>query len=255
MKRLLLFALSISASVLWGSATHAQPVDACQVPASEQYSLLVNGQTTDEQNRLAQVLPSSATITPCVYGNQRVIQVSTFDDEALAESWAEYLTTVEGFQTVVLSSEGLPESDGTQEPSNSAEPMQSSQATPSNFPRPTTAPSGNAPSSPSSPSANVPNSSGRPQAPAYAPAVLEPGYAVLVRYNNQPEVAAAVRAVLSSPVGLAVYEQQPYLLVAYSPDPAIAGRVLQGLSDRQFNAFIVSSQQVVVLSSSVAVPQ
>ncbi|MEO1521738.1 MAG: hypothetical protein AAFU78_13320 [Cyanobacteria bacterium J06633_2] len=233
MKRLLLSALSISTSWLWISISgvQAQPVEACQPPADDQYALLVNRQSSDDESRLEQVLPSSATITPCTFQGQNVIQVGTFADEDLAQSWAEYLTTVEEFQTIVFRRQDAP----------SPEPSQSSQQPSSGFPQPNPTPS-------------TSSSSEQTNPPAYAPAVLEPGYAVLVRYNNQPEVAAAVRAVLSSPIGLAVYEQQPYLLVAYSTDPAVAGQVLQGLSDRQFNAFIVSSQRVVVLSSSVTVP-
>ncbi|MEM9450306.1 MAG: hypothetical protein AAGA75_17465 [Cyanobacteria bacterium P01_E01_bin.6] len=230
--------LSILTGMIWISDASAQSVAECQLPETDQYSLLVDGQTPEEQRRLEQVLPSSATITPCMYRNQLVIQVSTFEDEALAQSWAEYLTDVEEFETIVARNQ-TPSSEagnstGTVPPTNGTSP---------NFPQPTTTPSSNPGSSPTS------------ATPVYAPATLEPGYAVLVRYDNRPEIAAAVQSALNAPVGLAVYEQQPYLIVAYSTDPAIAGQVLQGLSDRRFGAFIVSSQRVVVLSSSIIVPQ
>jgi hypothetical protein len=236
MKRLILSLLSISAGCFWISDVHAQVLANCQVPENNQYALLVNPQAANDQSRLEQVLPSTASITRCVYGNQEVIQVETFADAELAQSWAEYLNTVEGFQTVVLNPDGRVSAAST--PTSTPSP----QSTQADFPSPSTAAS---PATSPSPT---------PVTPAYAPAVLEPGYAVLVRYNNQPEVAAAVQSVLNSAVGLAVYEQQPYLLVAYSTDPRLAGQVLQGLSDRQFDAFIVSSQRVVVLSSTVTVP-
>ncbi len=214
----------------WAVSASAQSVPPCDPPAAGEYVLLVNSQTTDEQRRLEQVLPTGATVVPCRYLEQSVIRVGTFENEELARSWAEYLTTVEGFQTTVARppTPSPTTSNSTANPT-SASPSGSTQP---DAPRPETAP-GSAP---------------------YRPAVLGDGYAVLVRYFNRPSIAADVQAVLNASVGLAVYERQPYLLVAYSQDAAAAGQVLQGLSDRQFSTFMVNSSQVVVLTPSVLIP-
>ncbi|MEB3358683.1 MAG: hypothetical protein VKK04_18295 [Synechococcales bacterium] len=87
----------------------------------------------------------------------------------------------------------------------------------------------------------------------YNPELLGAGYAVLVDYFNQPELAAAVQQALQQSVGLVVYEQRPYLLATQTTDAAAAGRVLQTLSDRDLTAFMVDSRDVVLLTPQVAV--
>ena len=86
---------------------------------------------------------------------------------------------------------------------------------------------------------------------AYNPVRLGAGYAVLVDYGNQPEVASAVSQ-LMRPVGLAVYRQKAYLLADYTGDAAEAATTLQRLYDAQLSAILVDSAQVVRLSSEVA---
>lgn len=85
----------------------------------------------------------------------------------------------------------------------------------------------------------------------YQPRRLAPGYAVLVEYGSNPDVAIAVSQV-TSPVGLAVYQQRHYLLAAYSSDAASATAILQRLSNAQQPALLVDSQDVVQLSATVA---
>ena len=228
-QRLVSSLLIVVPGLVWAPSMGAQTLASCQTPADGEYLLLVDSQTPEEQRRLEQVLPTGAAITRCQHLERSVIQVGVFEDAELAQSWAEYLTTVEGFQTIVARPSNAP-SPST--PSNGTTPQPDTPL--ASFPQPST-------SSPSS----TPTT--------YAPTALEAGYAVLVHYANQPEIASAVQAILNAPVGLAVYEQKPYLLVAYSTDPAAAGQVLQGLSDRQFSTFIVNSRHVVVLTSSVAV--
>lgn len=86
---------------------------------------------------------------------------------------------------------------------------------------------------------------------SYQPQRLGTGYAVLVEYGNQPEVATTVSQ-LVRPVGLAVYRQKSYLLAQYSNDPAIATATLQRLSDAQLSAVLVDAQQVVRLTPQVS---
>lgn len=75
---------------------------------------------------------------------------------------------------------------------------------------------------------------------------------MLVDYANQPEVAIALRQVLSRDVGLVAYGQRPYLLAVQTADLATANAVLQSLSDRNFTALIVDSQSAILLTPVVA---
>lgn len=87
--------------------------------------------------------------------------------------------------------------------------------------------------------------------PAYNPQPLGNGFAVLVDYFNQPELAAEVRDLLETDVGLASFGQRPYLLAIHTTNRQEANSTLQKLSDRGFWAAMVDSRQVIVLSSVV----
>ncbi len=92
-----------------------------------------------------------------------------------------------------------------------------------------------------------------PTTVAYQPQLLAGGYAVLVDYNDQPEVAAAAAQAIGGPVGVAVYRQQPYLLAGHTADAAAAAALLQQLAAADIDAVLVESQQVVRLLEAVAV--
>ncbi|MGB3491962.1 MAG: hypothetical protein WBA57_04500 [Elainellaceae cyanobacterium] len=214
----------------------AQSLAQCPAAMAGEYLLLINNPSPEEQNRLGQVLPTGATVIECDYQGETVVQVGNFADEDLARSWAEYLSTVEGFQTAVALPPG--EADvPTATPVASPEVASPEVTSPEDL---------DASASPAS--------SGSTANAAYNPTVLEPGYAILVRYFNRPELATQLQSQLNASVGLAVYEQQPYLLVFYSPDAATAGQVLQRLG-QQFSVVMVDSRQVVVLSSTVSVAE
>lgn len=85
----------------------------------------------------------------------------------------------------------------------------------------------------------------------YQPVLLGSGYAVLVDYNSDPAVAARVGQ-LVRPVGLAVYQQKPYLLASFSSDPTVATATLQRLSAAQISAVLVDALQVVRLTTEVS---
>jgi hypothetical protein len=84
-------------------------------------------------------------------------------------------------------------------------------------------------------------------APAYNPKPLGEGYAVLVDYFNQPEVAAQLRQLLGSDVGLVSYGKRPYLLAAYTTSESQANSTLRRLSDRGFWSMVVDSRRVTLL--------
>jgi hypothetical protein len=87
---------------------------------------------------------------------------------------------------------------------------------------------------------------------AYAPQPLGKGFAVLVDYQYQPESAIAIQRQIGQAVGLAVYRQRSYLLIAQSPDVGGAASTLSVLSSLNIPGFIVDSQEVVMLTPAVA---
>lgn len=102
--------------------------------------------------------------------------------------------------------------------------------------------------SPSAPSQPQPPNS---NSPAYNPQPLGNGYAVLVDYYNQPEIAAQVQQLLDSEVGLVSYGQHPYLLAVHTTNAREANSILKELSDRGFWSMVVDSRKVIRLTSSV----
>ena len=85
----------------------------------------------------------------------------------------------------------------------------------------------------------------------YNPQALGEGYAVLVDYFNQPEVAAQVRQLLGRDVGLVSYGQRPYLLAIHTTSQKKANSTLRQLSDRGFWSMVVDSRRVTLLKPSV----
>jgi hypothetical protein len=85
----------------------------------------------------------------------------------------------------------------------------------------------------------------------YNPQPLGQGYAVLVDYFNQPELASQVRQLLGSNVGLVSYGQRPYLLARYTTSEREANSTLRQLSDRGFWSMVVDSRRVTLLKPVV----
>lgn len=88
--------------------------------------------------------------------------------------------------------------------------------------------------------------------PSYNPQPLGEGYAVLVDYSNQPEVAGKLKQLLGSDVGLVSYGKRPYLLVVYTNDQSKANSTLRRLSDRGFLSMVVDSRRVTLLRPVVS---
>ncbi|MBW4489206.1 MAG: hypothetical protein KME12_15560 [Trichocoleus desertorum ATA4-8-CV12] len=190
---------------------------ACQPPKAEEYLLLVAGQAADKQAQLKRVLPATADLAVCDYQNQVVTRVSGFSSLGIANAWAQYLKETSGFSATVARP---PEVQAAQAPSSTVQPQ---------------------PAPPNSTSSNL----------AYSPRPLGSGYAVLVDYFEQPEIAAQVRQILSQDVGLVSYGQRPYLLAGYTTNQTTANATLQTLSDRGFWVMLVDSRRVVLLKPTV----
>ncbi|MDC0835767.1 hypothetical protein POG22_22630 [Geitlerinema sp. CS-897] len=106
---------------------------------------------------------------------------------------------------------------------------------------------------PPTPTVTLPTTTPSPSmTTAYNPQTLAPGYAVLVDYFNQTQVAAQVRLLTSQPVGLVSYGQRPFLLAGYTSNEAEANQLLQRLSSNGFWAMVVDSQRVMVIAPQVA---
>lgn len=89
----------------------------------------------------------------------------------------------------------------------------------------------------------------------YNPQPLGRGYAVLVDYFNNPQVAAELQQLLQQQsVGLVSYQQRPYLLAEFTENQNTAKKVLQTLSDRGFWVFMVDAPGVILLRSQVTIP-
>lgn len=85
----------------------------------------------------------------------------------------------------------------------------------------------------------------------YNPQPLGEGYAVLVDYFNQPEVAFQIKQLLARDIGLVSYAKRPYLLAVYTTNQREANSVLRKLSDRGFWSMVVDSRRVTLLRSVV----
>ncbi len=87
--------------------------------------------------------------------------------------------------------------------------------------------------------------------PAFNPQPLGEGYAVLVDFLNQPEIAAQLRQILGNDVGLVSFGKRPYLLAMYTTNEGRANSTLRQLSDRGFWSMVVDSRRVTLLKPVV----
>lgn len=276
-----------TATVLTAQPSRSQSLPACLPPEADEYLLIVLNPTDQVQTQLRNALPGNATATVCTYLADTVLRIDGFNSLDAANSWAQYVTDSSGLRAFVArpASEAAssttppaaiapapptvpPTIPPTVAPPIATNPPQSPIAPPSatpsstpDFPQPTSlaAPSPTpAPAPTPNPTPAVtPTPAIEATAPTtpptrYNPQPLGAGFAVLVDYGNQPEVAIALRQVLTRDVGLVAYGQRPYLLAAQTTDLAAANAVLQNLSDRNFTALIVDSQSVILLTPIVA---
>jgi len=93
-----------------------------------------------------------------------------------------------------------------------------------------------------------------PSTEVYQPQLLGSGYAVLVDYSNQPQLATQVRQMVGGNVGLVSYGQRPYLLAVHTTNEREANSTLQQLSDRGFLVMLVDSRRVTLLRPQVGTP-
>lgn len=189
----------------------------CQPPAANEFLLFAVTRTPDAQSVLRSKAPTDATTVVCRYQGDVVTRVGGFGSEPSAAAWGQYLIRATGIPTTIV------------RPAPVA-------AVPEAIPT--------VKASPSTGSGSV----GKRFAPGvYKPQALSSGYAVLVNYNNRPEVAVQLGQVLNQAIGVAAYGERPYLYVMQTGEMSAANAVVKLLNDRGFLAMRVEAKSVVLL--------
>jgi hypothetical protein len=201
----------------------------CPPPAANEYLLLVRSNTEAERTRVQDLLPSNSTVMVCDYLEDTVVRAGGFTNLENANAWAQYMTEVEGFQAFV------------------ARPAANPQPT-----TPTTTTPETNPSAPGNATATNPQPGAEATPTAFAPQPLGEGFAVLVDYQYDPEMAVSIQEQIGQAVGLAVHKQRPYLLIAYSPNIDGAASTMNVLGGYGISGFIVDSREVVMLTPAIA---
>ncbi|MCY7407184.1 MAG: hypothetical protein LH631_07350 [Alkalinema sp. CAN_BIN05] len=232
MKRLLM----MTVLALYGSpAAIAQPagilaagtgiIGDCQPPSASEFLLFATARTLDAQAMLRSKAPTDATTTVCRYQGEVVMRVAGFASEPSAAAWGQYLIRATGIPTTIV--RPVPEA-----------------LAPVVTPVMIGATTDVAPKAGSAGNGSV----GKRFSPGvYKPQALSSGYAVLVNYNNRPDVAVQLGQVLNQDVGVAVYGERPYLFVMQTGEMTAANAVVKLLNDRGFLALRVEAKSVVVL--------
>ena len=198
----------------------------CQPPSATEFLLFATARTPEAQALLRSKAPTDATTTVCRYQGEVVIRVAGFASEPSAAAWGQYLIRATGIPTTIVRpvpvaaavSPGAPKGDAL-------------------APKVATILTG---------AGN--GSVGKRFSPGvYNPQPLSSGYAVLVNYNNRPDVAVQLGQVLSQDVGVAVYGERPYLFVMQTGETSAANAVVKLLNDRGFLALRVEAKSVVLL--------
>lgn len=80
-------------------AQSALPV--CPPPASNEYLLLVRGETEAERAEIATILPVESAVLICQYTDEILVRAGGFTSLETANAWATYMETEQGFESFV----------------------------------------------------------------------------------------------------------------------------------------------------------
>ena len=214
-------ATSIALLALTILSTSVKAESSCEPPQSDEYLLLIVTKTPEEQEKAKRSFPGNTDNIVCRYINDTVTRVGGFRDSQIASDWVKYVQDVVGLPAYVVRSPAA--------------------SLPQNLPVYDPQPATSAIPAPDRPKESF----------AFNPQPLGPGYAVLVDYFNQPELAAQVKQVLGTQVGLASYGQRPFLFIAYTTDQNAATAAVKTLSDRGFWPMLVDSRRVTLITPAV----
>ena len=219
----------------------AQSYPNCPPPANGEYLLLVRGSDAETRDRTISVLPVDKPTLVCNYLDDTVIRAGGFTSLEVANSWALYLNDIEELDTVVVESTTATQEPAVvvAEPSTAAQPPvvdDSAISSTTTEQEPVAEPV----------VAVAPVADLQAQ---YQPTLLGEGVAVLVDYQQNPEIGRNLAQ--QGSVGLAVYLQQPYLLVLHTTDSSAAAARLQQLVDSGLTSFLVDGEKVIRLTDTI----
>ena len=192
----------------------------CQLPQSNEYILLVLTQTSETQQRVRNAFPETAQLNVCQYGENVVTRIGGFSKFEFANSWSQYIKDNLDLLTIVQ-----PSNFAQNPPTGSAEAVVDSP--------------------PQTPVAQNPGDL------EYDLQALGTGYAVLVDYFSNPDLAYQLQNLLGRKIGLVSYFARPYLLIEYTSRQVEANATASSLSQRGFSAAVVDSRQVTVLTTEI----
>lgn len=203
----------------------------CEPPAAGEYLLFVVTDNRQSQRLLRQSLPSKTKTTVCQYLDNMVTRVGGFTSLEEAQNLVQNIKESTGLSAFVV------------EPTTDAEAAEAR-------PQPSSPP----------PAVNNTQEEQKPQSPtenlpAFNPRLLGRGYAVLVDYGNQPEIATQLQQLLGKQIGLVSFGQRPYLLALYTSNERNASNTFRLLSDRGFLVMLVDGNRVTLLKPQVESPQ
>ena len=238
----------------WGKGDRSSAqisLPSCEPPQAGELLVLVSTPTPDARELLRRGLPDSTKVDICQYRGNVSSRVGGFENVSIANKWGRYINEILGLQ---ISIARLPNDTSviptTPSPSPSPSPLP---PTPPPLP-PTPPPLPPTPSPlPPTPSSPPPIAS-TPPTSSYNPSPLGEGYAVIVDYFSNPEIAVQLQQLLGENIGLVSYFSRPYLLIGQTQDQQQATLLLQQLSDRGFSVLMINSRQGILLTPQVANP-
>ena len=225
-------AQSIVGSTLLATAGLAVKIDAavaqssipnCQLPRPGEYLLLVESKTPRSRELVRQTVPNTTNLSVCRYSDNVVTRIGGFADAEEVQKWVRYLNDIVGLQAFLVEPPVV---------------VQTARETASE----TVATRTREVSSQTVAAQNI---------PAFNPQPLGRGYAILVDFFNQPEIAEQVQRLVGKEVGLVSFGQRPYLLVLHTTNDTNATNTFGLLSERGFFVMMVDGRKVTLLRSQV----
>ena len=207
--------------------------------------MLVRGADETTRDRIMSVLPVDKTTLVCNYLDDTVVRAGGFNSLEVANSWALYLSDIEQFDTVVVEASAIEAATVPEEESPAADVVEP--ASEEQPPVPDAQPISEEPTTVAA--VDEGSQSSNNDQPQYQPTLLGEGVAVLVDYQQNPSIGRDLAQ--QGNVGLAVYLQQPYLLVLHTTDSSAAAAKLQQLVDSGLDSFLVDGEQVIRLTNTI----
>jgi len=84
-----------------GPVSAQSSLPACPPPASNEYLLLVRGETEAERSQIAAILPVESAVLICQYTDEILVRAGGFTSLETANAWATYMETEQGFESFV----------------------------------------------------------------------------------------------------------------------------------------------------------